>query len=337
MSAIATGGAVASALDALPAELPLAGGQANATLTLRPLLCAVMRGPRGWFERAPGRGAGLKALGIGVPAAELIDIPIVAFLLEHPTAGPVLVDTGFQRIVAEGPSRERTRNLGRVGRLMARDLRMEPRQCVAAQLQAHGIEESDLSLIVMTHLHFDHASALCDFPAATVLVSAPEWAAAHGRYLFMHGYVPAQLSPAPSYRTIEFEPGAQGDPFAHALDVFGDGSLRLVFTPGHTRGHARHAARRRAAVADRRRAGLRAQRGRAGAVGPRASRRARDPGARHARLGGAAGALQLTVAAGARAQRAACARRGAAGVRDRRPPRRSRITATAAGLQSIST
>ena len=237
MSAIATGGAVASALDALPAELPLAGGQANATLTLRPLLCAVMRGPRGWFERAPGRGAGLKALGIGVPAAELIDIPIVAFLLEHPTAGPVLVDTGFQRIVAEGPSRERTRNLGRVGRLMARDLRMEPRQCVAAQLQAHGIEESDLSLIVMTHLHFDHASALCDFPAATVLVSAPEWAAAHGRYLFMHGYVPAQLSPAPSYRTIEFEPGAQGDPFAHALDVFGDGSLRLVFTPGHTRGH----------------------------------------------------------------------------------------------------
>ena len=237
MSAIATGGAVASALDALPAELPLPGGQADATLTLRPLLCAVMRGPRGWFERAPGRGAGLKALGIGVPAAELIDIPIVAFLLEHPTAGPVLVDTGFQRIVAEGPSRERTRNLGRVGRLMARDLRMEPRQCVAAQLQAHGIEKSDLSLIVMTHLHFDHASALCDFPAATVLVSAPEWAAAHGRYLFMHGYVPAQLSPAPSYRTIEFEPGAQGDPFAHALDVFGDGSLRLVFTPGHTRGH----------------------------------------------------------------------------------------------------
>ena len=237
MSATATGGAVASALDALPAELPLPGGQADATLTLHPLLCAVMRGPRGWFERAPGRGAGLKALGIGVPAAELIDIPIVAFLLEHPTAGPVLVDTGFQRIVAEGPSRERTRNLGRVGRLMARDLRMEPRQCVAAQLQAHGIEESDLSLIVMTHLHFDHASALCDFPAATVLVSAPEWAAAHGRYLFMHGYVPAQLSPAPSYRTIEFEPGAQGDPFAHALDVFGDGSLRLVFTPGHTRGH----------------------------------------------------------------------------------------------------
>jgi glyoxylase-like metal-dependent hydrolase (beta-lactamase superfamily II) len=237
MSATATGGAVASSPDALPAELPLAGGQADATLTLHPLLCAVMRGPRGWFERAPGRGAGLKALGIGVPAKERIDIPIVAFLLEHPTAGPVLVDTGFQRIVAEGPSRERTRNLGRVGRLMARDLRMEPRQCVAEQLQARGIEESDLALIVMTHLHFDHASALCDFPAATVLVSAPEWAAAHGRYPFMHGYVPAQLSPAPSYRTIEFAPGAPGDPFAHALDVFGDGSLRLVFTPGHTRGH----------------------------------------------------------------------------------------------------
>jgi glyoxylase-like metal-dependent hydrolase (beta-lactamase superfamily II) len=196
-----------------------------------------MRGPRGWFERVPGRGAALKAIGVGVPSSELIDVPVVAFLLEHPSAGLALVDTGFQRVVADGPSRERTRNLGRVGRLMARNMRMEPSQSVLAQLQARGIAAGDLSLIVMTHLHFDHASALRDFPGTTVLVSAPEWAAAHARYPFMHGYVPAQLDPAPSYRTLTFAPEAAEDPFAHALDVFGDGSLRLLWTPGHTRGH----------------------------------------------------------------------------------------------------
>jgi glyoxylase-like metal-dependent hydrolase (beta-lactamase superfamily II) len=237
MSAAATAPARPSQARAQPAELPLADGKSAAALTLQPLLSAVMRGPRGWFERAPGRGAGAKALGIGVPADELIDVPIVAFLLEHPAAGLVLVDTGFQRAVAEGRSRARSRNLGAVGTLMTRNMRMDPQQPVAAQLTARGIDAADVGLIVMTHLHFDHASALCDFPSATVLVSKPEWDAAHSRYPFMHGYVPAQLDPGPSYRTLEFTTPRGGNPLEHTLDLFGDGSLTLVFTPGHSLGH----------------------------------------------------------------------------------------------------
>jgi N-acyl homoserine lactone hydrolase len=208
-------------------------------VTVHPLLSAVMRGPRGWFERAHGRAAALKALGIGVPAHEVIDVPIVAFLLEHPGAGLVLVDTGFHRSVAEGPSRERSRNLGAFGRVMARGTRMDLQQTVAAQLRAKGIDPDDVGLIVMTHLHFDHASALCDFPGATVLVSRPEWQAAHGRYPFMHGYVGAQLDGRPSYQTIDFalDPARGSSPFERTLDLFGDGSLTLAFTPGHTLGH----------------------------------------------------------------------------------------------------
>ena len=198
-----------------------------------------MRGPRGWFERAQGRAATLKALGIGVAAHEMIDVPIVAFLLEHPAAGLVLVDTGFHRCVAEGPSRERSRNLGAFGRMMARGMRMDPQQTVAAQLRAGGIDPADVGLIVMTHLHFDHASALCDFPTATVLVSSPEWRAARGRYPFMHGYVPAQLDRRPTYRTVDVAgaPAAENGPFERTVDLFGDGSLTLAFTPGHTLGH----------------------------------------------------------------------------------------------------
>jgi glyoxylase-like metal-dependent hydrolase (beta-lactamase superfamily II) len=199
-----------------------------------------MRGPRAWFERVPGRGAALKALGIGASADELVDIPIVAFLLEHPAAGLVLVDTGFRGAIAQGRSRTRSRNLGAVGQLMVRNMRMDPKQTVAAQLEARGIDAAEVRLIVMTHLHFDHASALCDFPSATVLLSKPEWDAAHARNPFMHGYVPAQLDPRPSYRTLEFtaQPtGGEDDPFEHTLDLFGDGSLTLIFTPGHTHGH----------------------------------------------------------------------------------------------------
>jgi len=233
--------ALPGAASATAIELPLAGGRADATLTLRPLLSGVMRSPRGWFERESGPLAGLKAIGVGVPSDDIIDVPVVAFLLEHPSAGLVLVDTGFHRSIAAGPARERARNLGPVGRVMARSsaVHMDPEQTVAAQLGALGIKPADIELIVMTHLHFDHASALCDFPRATVLVARREWEAVWAPAPFLHGYVRAQLDPGPSYRTFEFAaatPGADG-PLEQTADVFGDGSLTLAFTPGHSHGH----------------------------------------------------------------------------------------------------
>jgi len=198
-----------------------------------------LRSPRGWFERAEGPTRTLKALGIGVPADQQIDVPIVAFLLEHPAAGLLLIDTGFHRSVAEGPSRERAHNLGPVGRLLARTAQVHPEEAVAARLAALGVPTTDVGLIVMTHLHFDHASALAEFPAATVLVSRPEWQAAQGRNPALHGYVPAQLDPRLSYRTFEFSGASASEqgPLGTTLDLFGDGSLTLAFTPGHTLGH----------------------------------------------------------------------------------------------------
>lgn len=220
------------------AELPLQGGRTDATLTLRPLLCARMGGPLGWFHRAHGPTATLKALGIGTSAQERVVVPIVAFLLEHPTAGLVLVDTGFHHSIASGGA-ERARNLGPVARLLARDVRMQPDQTVAAQLRARDIDPGDVGLVVMTHLHFDHASALCDFPAARVLVGEREWDSARSRGSLMRGYSSAQLDPRPDYRTLDFssQSAQPRGPFARTLDVFADGSLTLVSTPGHSAGH----------------------------------------------------------------------------------------------------
>lgn len=226
----------ASAPVASQAELPLSGGRDAATLTLRPLLTAVMSGPPGWFEAVGGPLAPLKALGVGV--RERVEVPIVAFLLEHPSAGLVLVDTGFHASVAAAGGAERARNLGPVGRVMARGTRMRPEQAVVAQLRELGIDRSDVGTIVMTHLHFDHASALSDFPHATAIVSSPEWAAA-SRGGTLNGYVAAQFDPRVSYRTIDFASAAARPlgPLAATVDLFGDGSLTLVFTPGHTHGH----------------------------------------------------------------------------------------------------
>lgn len=221
------------------AKLPLPGGEPGATLTLRPLLCGEVLMPPNWFHRKRGLVETLKAFGVGVPASRLTAIPIPAYLLEHPTAGPVLVDTGMHASIARGRGRESARNLGPVGVMMSRHARMRPAQTAAAQLRARGVDPEEIGLVVMTHLHFDHASALSDFPNATVLVDDREWRAAWARGSSLSGYSTAQLDPRPRYRTIDFSAPSVNvrGPFERAADVFGDGALTLASTPGHTAGH----------------------------------------------------------------------------------------------------
>jgi N-acyl homoserine lactone hydrolase len=233
------------AIEAVPAQLPLPGGSEGATVTIQPLKCGEIRAPTGWFEAEPGITGTLRALGLGVPKNQLIHIPIVAFLLEHPTAGTVLIDTGFHRDIAQGtpgtdrPSSARNRNLGPIRWLVGANIELRAEQTAAAQLRARGIDPQELGLIVMTHMHFDHASALAEFPAATVIVSAAEWRAARARGAALQGYSVPQLDPRLTYRTIDFHgPGAHvHSPFDRAIDLFGDGSITLLDTPGHSAGH----------------------------------------------------------------------------------------------------
>jgi glyoxylase-like metal-dependent hydrolase (beta-lactamase superfamily II) len=225
---------MATAAEPRPAELPLPGGRAGARVKLHPLLTATVQGPPAWFLRDEGRLGGLKALGVRVPKDRWLTAPIVAFLVEHPSAGPVLIDTGFHASVAVKPRS----NLGRIGALLYRDIDMRPEQAVAAQLRAKGIEASDVKVVIMTHFHPDHASAIADFPGATFLVSDVEWEAATDGGQ-RQGYVQSQFDHGFDYRLVDFDSDAANSfsGFARSLDVFGDGSVRLAFTPGHTLGH----------------------------------------------------------------------------------------------------
>ncbi len=225
------------------ASLPLPGGRDGATVRIYPLLGAECKSPPGWLLREEGRLAPLRAIGIGVKQEEILTIPLVSFLLVHPGAGPILVDTGMHPSVAVDPKQ----NFGRIGTLTFRGIAMEPSQATPAQLRALGIEPSEIGVVLMTHLHLDHASAASEFPQATFLLSAPEWRAANGGRASLRGYVRSQFDHAFDYRTIDFG-GPAADSFAsfgQAVDIFGDGSVRAVFTPGHTHGHMSIVARLR--------------------------------------------------------------------------------------------
>jgi N-acyl homoserine lactone hydrolase len=92
----------------------------------------------------------------------------------------------------------------------------------------------------MTHMHFDHTSAMSEFAGATFVVSEAEWTAAStDSRPFMRGYRPEHYDYAFDYRTLSFdsERVTSYASFGRTFDLFGDGSIHLAFTPGHSAGH----------------------------------------------------------------------------------------------------
>jgi glyoxylase-like metal-dependent hydrolase (beta-lactamase superfamily II) len=206
-----------------PAILPLPGGSSGATVRVHPLGTARMKAMPDFYSRPTGRLGLVRGMGLHVPRSRWFWVPIPAFLVEHPTAGPILVDTGLHADVATDVGAA----LGRPAKL-AFTIDMQPEWAAPAQLRARGIDPADVALIVMTHLHYDHASGLSQFPGATAVVDEREWAAgSRGRIL--EGYLPKLLPADTDWRTL---PGDADD-----LDLLGDGSIRLLSTPGHTAGH----------------------------------------------------------------------------------------------------
>jgi N-acyl homoserine lactone hydrolase len=223
---------MAMSTEAQPATLPLPGGRDGATVRLHPLLAGELHAPPGFFERPSGRLAAARMF-LG-SRSNWIWCPIPAFLVEHPGAGPILVDTGLHPSVAVDPAR----NFDRIWKRLL-TFRFSSEQALREQLLERGIGHHDVGVVVMTHLHYDHASGVSEFPDATFVVSRAEWdAGAHGPAR-RNGYVRSQFDYPFDWRTIDYD-GADVDSyetFGRAVDLFGDGSVRLLSTPGHTAGH----------------------------------------------------------------------------------------------------
>jgi N-acyl homoserine lactone hydrolase len=230
---------MATAAEPRPAALPLPGGRAGASVRVHPLLTGRAIAPRAALLREPGRLAWRRALGLGIGKDDWVPIPIPAFLVEHPSAGPLLIDSGLHASVAVKPAE----SFGRVTLLVFRDLEMDAGQAVPAQLRERGIDPAEVGTVIMTHLHVDHASGISEFPGATFVVSRAEWDAGTSQGQ-LHGYVTRQFDHAFDYRLLDFDvAGRDGvaptsfSGFARSFDLFGDGSVRAVYTPGHTLGH----------------------------------------------------------------------------------------------------
>ncbi len=158
--------------------------------------------------------------------------PVPVFLLEHPQHGALLVDTGYAADSAVNPKR----TLGSTAWLF-------PHRSydVNVLLERAGVKPSDISTVVMTHLHSDHASGAERFPDATFIADHREWEIGDrgGLGIRKGGYIPGIIKTIKRREMLDFTgPRAKPlGPFNATIDLFGDGSVVLCSTPGHAPGH----------------------------------------------------------------------------------------------------
>lgn len=145
--------------------------------------------------------------------------PILSWLIEHPS-GLALFDTGLHADLQHSDER-----LGRSAKFFSPDF--DAGEELTARLAQHGVRPSDVTHMIFSHLHFDHAGGTCEIPDARVVIQDAEWEAGHSQRLIDNGV----------YNPDDYDHGHDVETVDGSHDVFGDGLVTCVPTPGHTPGH----------------------------------------------------------------------------------------------------
>jgi glyoxylase-like metal-dependent hydrolase (beta-lactamase superfamily II) len=151
-------------------------------------------------------------------------------LLVETDEGPVLVDTGLGLHDYDHPSP--------LVRFFIADfgIHMDPELSAARQVARLGYKPEDVRYIVMTHLHFDHAGGLPDFPNAWVHVYRPEYAAMRKPRSWVElAYNKPDFTHGPKW-VFHDKPDAKWYDF-DAIRLDFDLEMYLIPLTGHTRGH----------------------------------------------------------------------------------------------------
>ena len=153
-----------------------------------------------------------------VNMGRMITCPVYSVLLLT-SDGPILIDLGFNPDGVENPE------LAWGPRAKLIPPKVEREDDVRLRLKEVGLDVTDVKMVILTHMHWDHTGALRFFKHCPVVVQRDEhrFAFSPDAYLATP-YMSNHLDPALDYRLLE------GD------SVLAEG-ISVIKTPGHTPGH----------------------------------------------------------------------------------------------------
>ena len=158
----------------------------------------------------------LDALLLGDGEGRAITVGVPGYLIQTDDGRTILVDTGLPHAYLQDPVAA-TRADGYGGWLWR--VEAGPDNRPAAQLAKLGLSPADVTHVVVTHTHFDHAGGMADFPEATLIIQRAE-----------------RDLPRPVYQGFSWPEGVRYQVVDGDVDL-GPG-VRLLSTPGHTPGHS---------------------------------------------------------------------------------------------------
>lgn len=161
----------------------------------------------------------------------VVEMGAWAFVVEHPTAGLIVFDTGLS-------DRARTEPEHYVGWLGTQldMIEMDEGQTLRAQMRAAGLDPADVAFVVISHLHYDHTGGISDFPNAVVVVSQAEKAWVEAGVTRTDFVDVEALGGIRGWKTIDFASEKPLATLGAAHDLTGDSSVFVVDLAGHTPG-----------------------------------------------------------------------------------------------------
>ena len=160
----------------------------------------------------------------GVDIGKMFTIPVAMYIIDHPR-GLVVYDTGVSA-EAIGDNCAGYLGKGLCDSVSPKETRDD---IIDRQLQKFGYKPDDVKYVILSHLHYDHAGNMSLFPKATHIVQRDELKFGWWPDKFYNGaYVLKDIEKTRDFKFLELT----GD-----FDVFGDGSLVVLDTKGHTVGH----------------------------------------------------------------------------------------------------